>query len=62
MPVYRPIVTNVRMSDYGYWVVDVSPAPGLSISVMIAVVGITPGSAAQYALTGLLPHPPGGTL
>jgi hypothetical protein len=61
MPLYSPIVTGVRMSDYGYWVVDVSVAPGRTVSVMIAVVGITPGAAAQYALSGTLPHPPGGT-
>lgn len=60
MPVYKPIVTQVRMSDMGYWVVDVSVAPGRVVSVMIAVVGITPGEAAMYALSGLLPHPPGG--
>jgi hypothetical protein len=48
------------MSDYGYWVVDVSVAPGRVVSVMISVTGITPGAASAYALTGLLPHPPGG--
>jgi hypothetical protein len=61
MPVYRPIVIDVRMSDTGYWVVDVSVAPGRVVSMMIAEQGITPGAAVQYALTGLLPHPPGGS-
>lgn len=61
MPGYTPVVINVRMSDSGYWVVDVSVSPGKVVSVMIAVVGITPGAAAAYALTGTLPHPPGGT-
>lgn len=60
MALFKPLVLDVRMSDFGYWVVDVSVAPGRTVSVMIAVVGISPGSAAQLALTGELPHPPGG--
>lgn len=31
---YDALVSDVRMSDYGYWVVTYSVAPGLSISVM----------------------------
>lgn len=41
------------MSDFGYWVVDVSLAPALSVSVMIAQVGISPGQAAELALARL---------
>lgn len=55
MTAYRPLVTGVRMSDYGYWVVDVSVAPAVVTSVMIAVQGITPHDAAQLALA----HSPG---
>jgi len=60
MAVYRPIVTGCRMSDYGYWVVDVSASPGKVVSVMICETGITPEQAATAALTsqGSLP---GGT-
>ena len=34
----------------GYWVVDVSIAPGKRLSVMISVTGITPEQAQIYAL------------
>lgn len=53
MPSYDPLVTHVRMSDYGYWVADVSVAPGMTMSVMLAPTGITPEQAASIALTGL---------
>lgn len=53
---YKPIVTDVRMSDYGYWVVDVSVAPARTVSVMIAVTGITPDEARELA-TLQLPDP-----
>jgi hypothetical protein len=58
---YAPLVSNVRMSDYGYWVVDVNVAPGKTMSVMIAVTGITPEQAASHALAGLPEITPGGT-
>lgn len=54
---YTPVVIGIRMSDYGYWVVDVSVSPGTVMQVMIALQGITSGEASQYALTGFLPHP-----
>lgn len=50
---YRPIVLSVRMSDYGYWVADVSVAPDKTVSIMIAQVGISPGQAAELALARL---------
>jgi hypothetical protein len=50
---YAPIVLRTRMSDFGYWVVDVSMAPDLTVSVMIAQVGISPGQAEAYALERL---------
>ena len=31
---YDALVSDVRMSDYGYWVVTYNVAPGLSMSVM----------------------------
>lgn len=55
MTAYKPIVTGVRMSDYGYWIVDVSVAPALVTSVMVAVQGISPDDAARLAL----PRAPG---
>lgn len=50
---YKPIVTSVRMSDYGYWVVDVSIAPAVTCSVMIARIGISPDDASQLAFARL---------
>lgn len=49
----KPVVTNVRMSDYGYWVVDVSVASGKVCSVMVAVTGISSQEAPQHALETL---------
>jgi hypothetical protein len=47
---YDPIPIDVRMSDYGYWVVTLSLAPGLRLSVMICSVGISPERATELAL------------
>jgi len=44
------------MSDYGYWVIDVSVAPDKTVSVMIAQTGITPEQARELA-TVHLPDP-----
>lgn len=55
MTAYAPIVLSTRMSDYGYWVVDVSVAPDKTVSVMIAVTGITAAQASELALTRLPP-------
>jgi hypothetical protein len=51
--VYAPVVTGVRMSGFGYWVVDVSVAPARTVSVMIAVTGISPAQAQELALLQL---------
>lgn len=59
-PPYAPLVSAVRMSDYGYWVVDVNVEPGKTMSVMIAVTGITPEQAESYALAGLPATPKAG--
>lgn len=56
MTVYKPIVLSHRMSDYGYWVIDVSVAPDKTVSVMIAQTGITPEQARELA-TVHLPDP-----
>lgn len=40
---------KVRMSDQGYWIVDVNLYPGMTCSVMIAVTGISPDEARQLA-------------
>lgn len=53
---YKPIVVDVRMSDYGYWVVTISTAPWQRISIMVTSVGITreqAGNDALLALTGI---------
>jgi hypothetical protein len=55
---YDAIVTSVRMSDYGYWVVTYSVAPGVAMSVMVCQTGISPvqaltaGQATLTAQTG----------
>lgn len=53
MTVYAPVITGCRMSDFGYWVVDVSVSPDKTVSVMIAVTGISPEQARKLALTQL---------
>jgi len=53
MPLYEPIVTEVRMSDYGYWVVTISCAPGRRVSIMVCTQGITPETAESHALDSL---------
>lgn len=55
MSKYAPLVSNIRQSRFGYWVVTISVAPGLSVSVMIAKLGITPDEAAALALAGRPP-------
>jgi hypothetical protein len=57
---YEPILIDTRMSDYGYWIVTFSIAPGKRLSIMIAIVGITRENAAQEALATLSSLPPGG--
>lgn len=55
---YDALISNVRMSDYGYWVVTYSVAPGLSLSMMVCNTTLsrdsapTALSAALTALTG----------
>lgn len=52
---YAPITTDVRMSQYGYWVVTVSVSPWQRMSVMVAAVGISPDTARELALAASLP-------
>ena len=56
----KAIVTAIRMSDQGYWVVDVSIAPARNVSIMVADTGISPELAKQRALAaaGMLPEGP----
>lgn len=44
---YDALVMNVRMSDYGYWVVTYSVTPGVYMSVMICQTGITQAQASE---------------
>jgi hypothetical protein len=47
------IVLNTRMSDYGYWVVEIGVASGKHVSIMVCKQGITPCQAEQLATTGV---------
>lgn len=47
---YTPIVSDVRMSDLGYWVVTVSVSPWQRMSVMMCQVGISPKDAADACI------------
>lgn len=60
MTIYAPVILAVRMSDFGYWVVDVSVAPDKTVSIMIAEVGISPDQARELALSRL--PTPGGSI
>lgn len=55
MPKYAPLVSSIVQSKFGYWIVTISAAPGLNVSVMVAKLGITPAQAADAALAGLPP-------
>jgi hypothetical protein len=50
---YDAFVSSVRMSDYGYWVVTFSCAPGVTLSIMLCHTGITQQQAVDYAVTAL---------
>ena len=54
---YEPITLDVRMSDYGYWVVTYSLAPGLRLAVMVCRLGLTQQEAAAFALPTLSAYP-----
>lgn len=49
----KRIVLNTRMSDYGYWVVEIGVASARHMSIMVCQVGISPQEAEQLALTGV---------
>lgn len=48
---YEHLISDVRMSDYGYWVVTVAVSPWQRMSIMICSVGISPEQAIADALT-----------
>jgi hypothetical protein len=52
---YTPYPVDVWMSQYGYWVVDLSVTPWQRMSVMICQVGITPDQARAAAMTSAMP-------
>lgn len=54
---YAPIVTDIRMSDYGYWIVTISVSPGRYLDCTIALIGITPEEAERHALATLMGIP-----
>lgn len=60
MPVLSPVkrsrivlISDVKMSQYGYWIVSVSLSPGRSVGVMIVMQGVPPDKACQAALESL---------
>jgi hypothetical protein len=52
---YEPIDVGVTMSQYGYWIVELSVSPWQRMNVMICEVGISPDKARALALTAALP-------
>lgn len=53
-PKYDALIVDVRMSDYGYWVVKFSVAPGVYLSMMVCQTGVTRDQAVTLAATGLV--------
>ena len=49
---YRPYPVDVYMSRYGYWVVVLSVAPWLRMSVMVCKVGLTSENAIAEVTSG----------
>lgn len=49
----KRLVSEVRMSDWGYWVVTISVASGKRMSIMVTQQGVTPMQAAELALSGV---------
>lgn len=56
--VYKPVVLSTRQSQYGYWVVTVSTAPGLRAEITCCRLGLTRDDAqtAALAVTPFLPE------
>jgi hypothetical protein len=52
---YEPIAVGVTMSQYGYWVTEISVSPWQRMSVMICQVGISPDKARALALAAAGP-------
>lgn len=50
---YSPIVLDVEMSKYGYWVVTVSVAPGKRVSTMVAKTGVTREEAIEHVFESM---------
>lgn len=44
---YDALVSDVSMSDYGYWEVTYSVAPGLSLPVTVCQTGINSAQACE---------------
>lgn len=61
---YAPVTLGARMSDYGYWIVEISVAPGQRMSVMVAKIGITQQEAIDLVaeVAPFYPAPKGGRL
>lgn len=50
---YDAYVTDIRMSDYGYWVVTYSVAPDLHLSVMVCKTGLSREQVAEFIAPAL---------
>lgn len=57
MPRYSPILVDVVQSQYGYWIVTWSLAPGLRMSVMCCKLGVTQQQAAELTLGSVAATP-----
>ncbi len=51
---YEALLSDVRMSDYGYWVVTYNVAPGVSMSVMVCDTALDRDGILQSAQTALM--------
>lgn len=52
---YEPIVIGVTMSQYGYWITEISVTPWQRMAIMVCQVGITPDEAKVAALASISP-------
>lgn len=50
---YDAFITDIRMSDYGYWVVTFSCAPDLQLSMMVCKTGLSRQQVAEFIAPAL---------
>jgi hypothetical protein len=54
---YEPIAVRAYMSQYGYWIVELSMAPASTLSVMVATIGITQQQAIDLVMSASSLYP-----